>query len=56
MFIPAAVSVVPNGTHTFTKTFKAPTTPGIYAFKWRMLLNGTGTFGAESPTVMINVT
>lgn len=48
VFIPAGVSVNPGNTHAFTRTFRAPTTPGTYVFSWKMLLNGTGTFGEET--------
>lgn len=48
VFIPNGVSVSPGNSHSFTRTFKAPTTPGTYVFSWKMLLNGTGTFGEET--------
>jgi hypothetical protein len=51
-------NVAPGGTGTFTFTITAPTTPGNYAFQWKMLkVAGTTTtwFGALSTSVQINV-
>jgi hypothetical protein len=40
----------------FTFTVTAPSTPGTYAFKWRMVHDGaTGVFGAITPVVNITV-
>lgn len=55
MFIPSGVSIAPGQTYTFTRTFKAPALAGSYNFKWKMLLNGAGSFGDESTNKVVTV-
>lgn len=51
----ASGSVISGNTYTFTTTFKAPSTPGLYHFQWRMQ-HGTVKFGQKSNDFVINVT
>ena len=52
---PSNVSVAPNTNYTFTFTVTAPANPGSYNFQWKLLLNGTGTFGQASSNVVVSV-
>lgn len=40
---------------TFAFTVRAPTTPGVYPFQWRMVQEAVHWFGAYSPNVSIDV-
>ena len=53
--IPVAGSVGLNGSTSFTINATAPTTPGKYAFQWRMLQEAVAWFGDYTPTVLIDV-
>jgi len=45
----------PNSDVAFTLPLTAPTTPGSYSFKWRMVQDAVGWFGELTPTLTINV-
>lgn len=49
-------SIEPGQPKTFTFTIKAPASPGLYNFQWRMVHEGVEWFGAFTPNVLINVT
>ncbi len=53
--MPSNVSVAQGSNFTFNFTVTAPAAPGAYNFQWRMLLNGTGTFGEPSANVAVTV-
>lgn len=53
--MPGAASITPGNNFTFSFSVTAPVTPGTYNFQWRMLLNGTGTFGQASTNVSVVV-
>jgi len=40
-----STDVVPNEEYTFTQTFTAPSTNGVYNFQWKMLKEGIAWFG-----------
>ncbi len=54
----APPELIHNGVDkTFTFTAIAPGAPGVYAFQWRMVEDGSGSwFGTASPVVNVNVT
>ncbi|MEY4731244.1 MAG: hypothetical protein RL681_190 [Candidatus Parcubacteria bacterium] len=56
LFLPANVTVNPNGTWTFTFNIRAPATPNTYNFQWRMLQESVAWFGDYTPNVAITVT
>ncbi|NOK32610.1 hypothetical protein HMI49_05290 [Corallococcus exercitus] len=47
--------VSPGSQKTFTFTVQAPTTPGIYNFRWSMFQSGVAWFGDVSSSVSIQV-
>jgi len=47
--------VAPGGWATFDFTVVAPSGPGTYSFRWRMVREGVAWFGAETPNVAVNV-
>jgi Zn-dependent metalloprotease len=47
--------VAPGGWATFDFTVVAPSGPGTYNFRWRMVREGVAWFGAETPNVAVNV-
>ena len=53
--LPSNVSVPQGSSYTFNFMVIAPSAPGPYNFQWRMLLNGTGTFGQPSANVVVTV-
>jgi hypothetical protein len=53
--MPSNVSIPQGSSYTFNFMVTAPSTPGSYNFQWRMLLNGTGTFGEPSANVVVTV-
>jgi uncharacterized membrane protein len=53
--LPAATTVAPGQSYTFNFTVKAPATPNIYAFQWRMVRDGVAWFGDVTPSVAVNV-
>ncbi|BCT93604.1 hypothetical protein LYSHEL_26290 [Lysobacter helvus] len=48
-------SVSPGSTVHFVYPITAPSTPGTYAFQWRMVRDGVAWFGAQTPTASIVV-
>jgi hypothetical protein len=52
--VPMPTTVIPGAQANFSFFVTAPSTPGIYNFKWRMVGPG-GSFGQFSPNVSINV-
>jgi hypothetical protein len=48
-------SVPPGSEVTFTFNITAPSTPGTYNFQWRMMKDGTGSFGPLTTNQQINV-
>lgn len=47
--------IVPGQTANFTFPITAPTTPGSYAFQWRMVQDGVAWFGEATPNLVITV-
>lgn len=45
----------PGDSYTFTFNITAPSTPGTYNFRWRMVQEGEEWFGQYTPNVAINV-
>jgi len=55
VFLASTDSIHQGQTKQFVFTVTAPSTPGVYAFKWGMLQELVTWFGTFSPTVNINV-
>lgn len=55
LYLSAGESIGPGQSKTFTSTFTAPSTPGTYAFQWRMVRESVGWFGGLSPNVTVTV-
>jgi hypothetical protein len=53
--LPGTQTTGPGGSRTFTFTIKAPSTPGVYPFQWRMRQIGVGSFGAQNLATSITV-
>jgi hypothetical protein len=53
--IPSGTSVAPQENFSFTFNVTAPTTPGYYNFRWRMVQDGVQWFGASTTNISINV-
>ena len=51
-----AAPVVPGQTGVFALTFSAPPAAGPYDFRWRMIQEGRGLFGAGGANVTVTVT
>jgi RHS repeat-associated protein len=51
-----AAPVGPGGSVAFFFTIRAPTTPGIYTYKWQMVQEFVEFFGASTTVYQINVT
>ncbi len=56
VYMPSNKIVGPYRTHTFCLQITAPSSPGRYAFSWRMVHEGVRWFGSASPVVYIDVT
>lgn len=56
MYLPAGSSVANNSNYTFSTTFTAPATEGIYNFRWRMVQETVAWFGEfNTPTCAVTV-
>src|SRR3990170_34696 len=55
IYLPDGVSVAPGETYTFEFPITAPSTPGYYNFRWRMVHEGVEWFGDYTPNVAIAV-
>lgn len=55
IFLSGAASIAPGGSHTFTATLTAPSSPGSHTMQWRMMRTDIGTFGAPTTKLTINV-
>ncbi len=53
--IPSGVSVAPGQEYTFTFQAKAPMSPGLYDFQWKMLQENIEWFDAASDKITIQV-
>lgn len=51
----ATSDVAPGQTGTFNLTIRAPSTPGVYNFQWRMLQENVAWFGDLTPNLAITV-
>ncbi len=47
--------VAPGALATFNFTVVAPSVPGTYNFRWRMVREGVAWFGAKTPNIAVNV-
>jgi hypothetical protein len=56
IFLSPSDTIAKGQQKTFTLSLQAPSTPGVYAFQWRMVHDGFGWFGASTPVVYIQVT
>lgn len=59
--VPLSSSHLPGAEATFVFTVRAPSTPGVHHFQWRMVAEGVGGsaegwFGEYTPDVAVNVT
>jgi hypothetical protein len=50
-----SASIAPNSDTEFSLPLFAPTTPGAYSFKWRMVQDGVEWFGEVTPALTVNV-
>lgn len=55
VYLDPAAQIAPNQQRTFTFAVKAPSAAGSYNFQWQMLQEGVAWFGAQTPTVSVNV-
>jgi hypothetical protein len=55
VYLPTNVSVLSGAQWTFSFTVRAPSTPGSYAFQWRMVRENVTWFGATSTNVNVVV-
>jgi hypothetical protein len=54
--VPVTTLVAPGGETTLAFTVKAPRTPGVHNFQWRMVQDGVEWFGEPTPNVPVAVT
>jgi chemotaxis receptor (MCP) glutamine deamidase CheD len=54
-YLSSGETIATNQNKTFTFTVRAPSVPGTYNFRWRMLQEGVAWFGDLTPNVAVNV-